>query len=93
MAEETYWKENSISAVFDFIVPNVDFIDIKPNIIESGVRKRGIFPFNKKVIAEEKFDPAALKRYKILHPEEFSNDNLSEHQLESFIDQIESELS
>lgn len=36
-----------------------------PKVIQSGFKKGGIYPFNAGVIPEGKFDPAALKRWKV----------------------------
>ncbi|CAG4938602.1 unnamed protein product [Parnassius apollo] len=37
--------------------------ETNPNIIKSGFRKAGIFPFNAHVIPVDKYDPDAYKRY------------------------------
>lgn len=34
-----------------------------PNVIKSGFKKGGIYPFNSEVIPKEKYDPAAYKRW------------------------------
>ncbi|KAL0829817.1 hypothetical protein ABMA28_003300 [Loxostege sticticalis] len=37
---------------------------VSPFVIQSGFRKGGIYPLNPDVIPEEKYDPAALRRWK-----------------------------
>lgn len=38
--------------------------ETSPSIIQSGFKKGGIYPFDDTVISQDKFDPAALNRWK-----------------------------
>lgn len=37
--------------------------ELDPKIIRNGFKKGGVFPFNRNVIPEDKFDPESLKRF------------------------------
>lgn len=50
------------------------WMELSPNVIKSGFRKGGIFPFNQNVIPEETYDPLALKRFKKIN-DQTSADN------------------
>lgn len=39
------------------------WMQIEAEVIQNGFRKGGIIPFNKHVVTQDKFDPAALKRW------------------------------
>ncbi|XP_045778739.1 uncharacterized protein LOC123876488 [Maniola jurtina] len=47
---------------------------VSPFVIQSGFRKGGIYPLNADVIPEEKYDPAALRRWKYKVSQNKSNE-------------------
>lgn len=47
--------------------------ETNPEIIASGFKKGGIFPFNSKVVSEDHYDPLALKRWE-LHKKTLNKD-------------------
>lgn len=52
------------------------WFETSPDIIANGFRKEGIFPFNSKVISDEKYDLLALKRWE--SSQNIPNRNLNE---------------
>lgn len=52
------------------------WFETSSDIIANGFRKGGIFPFNSKVISDEKYDPLALKRWE--SSQNIPNRNLNE---------------
>lgn len=46
------------------VLLNETWNEVSQEIISSGFKKGGIYPFNENVVSEEKYDPAAWKRWK-----------------------------
>lgn len=52
--------------------------NLRPEIIQNGFKKAGIFPFNSTVIPKEKYHPEALKRWEKENDREVNEDTETE---------------
>lgn len=59
--------------------------DLRPEVIESGFAKGGIYPFNRGVISEDMYDPAAL-RHKNADPQVLTHSRSTNPTPESYQD-------